>query len=92
MPKASKYGQWDFNFIEKTRLPVEISNLKTSSIKQLEIQESAFDIIEARATVFSEQQYYWTLPLGNNNIVTALTATLGKIFTKILAYKKKNIF
>lgn len=52
-------------------------NVKLTEPSNLSVSSHMFDTTEARCFSFSEQKYFWQLPLGENNIPLAIAASNG---------------
>lgn len=80
----SKYGQWTINKLDD-RASVEVRNIKSKASVDLQVKDTAIEIVEARSSVFNEQESHWTLPLSNSSVVIGLAVTLGILIISFLS-------
>lgn len=59
------------------RLPVDTSYLKYKSPAWLNVSHHEVDAVQARSSVFTEQQSYWPLPLYETALVNDVAVSLG---------------
>ncbi|XP_071540350.1 von Willebrand factor A domain-containing protein 8 isoform X4 [Panulirus ornatus] len=85
LPEPKLAGTWQVNRQcprSKTtllQLPVESSPIRIKGPIQLSVFHQPVDVTEARSSVFTEQQYYWTLPLYETSLVTDIAVSNGGI-------------
>ncbi|XP_014486715.1 PREDICTED: von Willebrand factor A domain-containing protein 8 [Dinoponera quadriceps] len=76
LPEMKICGSWNvLDALES--VPVQERYVKLKSPEFPEQNDRTLDRVEARSAWFTEQQSYWTVPIGENSAVTALTVAGG---------------
>lgn len=78
LPPLKQVAQWLVIQTETTSLGVEERFLKTKRAAPLHHETFTIDRVEARSSFFSEMQSYWSMPMNEMTIVSALAVTKGK--------------
>ncbi|XP_064614845.1 von Willebrand factor A domain-containing protein 8-like [Liolophura sinensis] len=84
LPKFEFAGIWNVSTSEgrkKTSVmscPVESRTLGIKGPVQLTVEQFSLDRTEARSSLFTEQQSYWTIPMHDTNIISDLAVRKGE--------------
>jgi len=79
LPPVQLAGTWTvMGLLHPSQLAVEERFLKMNAPQILRQYHHHLDRVEARATVFTEMQSYWSIPIKESGVVAGLVVSKGR--------------